>query len=82
MSDDGDDKEALEMLNCIAHKILLEPKFKEDNQHNKFFRTRGTVNDKMYNVTIDSGNSKNIVSKVLVDVIRLSTEKHPIPYII
>ena len=81
------DKEALELeadegelLNCIVQKILLAPKFEEDNQHNKIFRTRDTINDNVCNVIIDSGSSENIVSKALVDVMGLSMEKHAAPY--
>lgn len=33
----------------------------------------------MCNVIIDSGSSKNIVSKALVDVMGLQTKKHPTP---
>lgn len=75
---DGDGKKGLELevddreMNCIVQKILLAPKFEEDNQHNKIFRTRYTINNKMCNMIINSGNSEN--------VIRLSTEKHPTLY--
>ena len=79
--EDESDEEALglevdegELLNCIVQKILLVPKFEEDNQCNKIFRTRGTINDKVCNVIIDNGSSENIVSKALVDVMGLSTE--------
>ncbi|KAH9753570.1 hypothetical protein KPL71_015115 [Citrus sinensis] len=72
--EDESDEEALglevdegELLNCIVQKILLVPKFEEDNQCNKIFRTRGTINDKVCNVIIDNGSSENIVSKALVD---------------
>ena len=68
-----------ELLNYIVHKFSLAPKFKEDNQRNKIFKTRGTINDKVCNVIIDSGSSENIISKALVDVMGLSTEKHPVP---
>ena len=69
-----------ELLNCIVQKILLAPKFEEDNQSNKIFKTRDTINDKVCNVIIDSGSSENIVSKALVDVMRLSTENHLVLY--
>ena len=84
--EDEGDEEALELktdegelLNCIVQKILLALKFEEDNHRNKNFRIRGTINDKVCNVIIDSGSSENIVSKALVDVIGLSIEKHPVP---
>lgn len=59
VDDEGDDKKALEleiserkMLNCIVYKFLCTPKFEEDNQQNKIFKIRGTINDKVYNVII------------------------------
>ena len=58
----------------------MAPKFEADNQRNKIFRTRGTINDKICNVIIDSGSTENIVFKALVDVMGLSTENHPTPY--
>lgn len=85
--EDRDHEEALdlevdegELLNCIVHKILLASKFKMDNQRNRIFRTHGTINVKVCNVIIDGGSSENRVSKALVDVIGLSTEKHLAPY--
>lgn len=85
--EDGDDEEALELevderelLNCIMQKILLALKFNDDNQRKKIFRSHGTINDKVRNMIIDSDDSENIVSKALIDVIRLSTEKHLASY--
>lgn len=79
--EDRDNEKALELeaddgefLNCIIQKILLAPKFKEDTQRNKIFTTSGTINDKVCNMINDSDNSENIVSKALVDVMRLSTQ--------
>lgn len=87
VNDDGNDEEVLDleadkgkMLNCIVLKILLVLKFEKDNQWNKFFRTRSTINGKICNVIISSGNSKNIFSKMLVHVMELSTEKYLAPY--
>ena len=85
--EDEDDEQALELeadegetLNCTAQKILLVPKYEEDNQFNKIFRTRGTINDKMCNMIIDSYSSEKIVPKALVDMMGLSIEKILIPY--
>lgn len=87
VNDEEDDKEALElqvdegeMLNCIVQKIVLSPKFENDNQCNKILRKRGIISDKVYNVIIDSGSIKNIISKALVNVMELSTEKYPALY--
>lgn len=79
--EDRDNEKALELeadegefLNCIIQKTLLAPKFEEDTQRNKIFTTSGTINDKVCNMINDSDNSENIVSKALVDVMRLSTQ--------
>lgn len=58
----------------------MAPRFEKDSQRNKIFKTCGTINDKVCNMIIDSESSENIVLKELVDVIRLSTEKHLAPY--
>lgn len=68
------------LLNCIMQKILLAPKFEKDNQRNKIFRTCGNINNKVCNMIIDSGSNEKIVLKMLVDVMGLSMEKHPVPY--
>lgn len=46
------------MLNYIMQKILLPLKFKEDNQCNTIFKTRGTVNDKVCDMIIESDSSE------------------------
>ena len=58
-----------ELLNRIVQKILLAPKFEEDNQCNKIFRIYGTINDKVYKMIIDSGSSENTDSMALVKAI-------------
>lgn len=55
---------------------------KEDNHSNKIFRTCGTINNKVYNMIIDSGSSENIILKALVDMMGLSTKKHLASYMI
>lgn len=79
--EDRDNEKALELeadegefLNCIIQQILLAPKFEEDTQRNKIFTTSGTINDKVCNMINDNDNNENIVSKALVDVMRLSTQ--------
>lgn len=71
---DKDDEEPLgleadegEKLNGIVQKILFATKYKEENQRNKIFRTRDTINDKMCNVILNSVSNENIVSKAFVD---------------
>ena len=65
---------------CIVQQLLLTPKKLDDFQGHKIFWTQCTIRNKVYNMIIDSGNSKNVVSKALVKAINLKTEKHPSPY--
>lgn len=44
------------------------------------FKICDSINNKVFNMIIDSGSSKNIVSKALINIIRLSTQKHVAPY--
>ncbi|KAJ4719082.1 RNA-directed DNA polymerase [Melia azedarach] len=74
---DGDEGEA---VSCIVQKLLLAPKREEETQRNKIFRTKGTIKNKVYKVIIDSGSSENIVSKALVNTLKLPTKKHLSPY--
>ena len=65
---------------CIVQRLLLTPKKPDDSQQHKIFQTRCTICNKVCNVIIDGGNSKNVVSKALVKALNLKTEKHPSPY--
>ena len=50
------------------------------SQRHSIFRTRCTIQKKVYHVIIDSGSCENIVSKALVKALNLTTEDHPRPY--
>lgn len=67
-------------LSIIFFKLLLAPKLAEVTQRHALFQTRCTIKNKVCDVMMDSGSTKNIVSKVLVQALELETHKHPQPY--
>jgi len=75
----GDDGE-LPSRSLVVRRLLLAPKQTDQSQRHNIFHTRCTVNQKVCDVIIDSGNSGNIVSKNMVAKLGLKTEKHPSPY--
>nr|XP_034929565.1 uncharacterized protein LOC118060451 [Populus alba] len=64
-----------ELLSCslVVRKLLLAPKQMEQSQRHNIFRTRCTVNKKVCDVIIDSGNSENIISRnnITCDVVEM-----------
>ena len=69
-----------ERVSCVMRRLLLSPKNEKSSQRHSIFRTRCTIKQKVCNVIVDSGSSKNIVSRALVKALKLATEKHPSPY--
>lgn len=60
--------------------MLYTPKKEEDAQRHSTFKTKCTVNERVCNLIIDSGSSKNIVFKTMVDKLQFKTHKHLFPY--
>ena len=54
----------------------------ESIQCHQLFRTRCTINRKLFELIIDNGNLKNIISREAVRVLKLPVEKHPNLYTI
>ncbi|GKD31912.1 transposon ty3-I gag-pol polyprotein [Tanacetum coccineum] len=50
------------------------------NQRHNLFRILYVVHQKIFYVKIDNGSTKNIVSRDIVQRLKLPTEKHPNPY--
>ena len=46
------------------------------------FRTRGTINDRLFELIIDNGSFENIISREVVRELKLLVKKHPHPYTI
>ncbi|KAH9735703.1 hypothetical protein KPL71_017836 [Citrus sinensis] len=61
---------------------MYTPKKDGSIQQHNIFKTRCTVNQRVCDLIIDSGSSKNIVSKTMMDKLQLPTQSHPFPYCI
>lgn len=69
-----------ERLSCVLRRVLIAPK--GDNSHQQrptLFKTRCTIQNKVYNMIIIVPAEK-IVSKKLVSALNLKTEPHLNPY--
>ena len=71
-----------EEYNFIVRKLILSPKYGDETQHHKLFRTRCTVQGSLCDLIIDDGSQKNIISKDIMEMLQLATETHPNPYTI
>ena len=63
--------------NYVVRKLMLAHKQEEKTQHHQLFRTRCTINNKLFELIIDSGNFENIISREVMRVLKLPIEKHP-----
>ncbi|KAK2992615.1 hypothetical protein RJ640_015971 [Escallonia rubra] len=75
----GEESEEIEPL-FVVRRLMLAPKIEEDPQKHNLFRTRCYTHQIFFEVIIDSGNSENIVSRQVIERLKLPTEKHPTPY--
>ena len=75
----GDDGER---VISIIEKLLLTPKQPSISQRNALLRTNCTINRMVFELIIDSGRTKNVVSRAIVKELSLPTEKHPHPYMV
>ncbi|GJW01003.1 hypothetical protein Tco_1556254 [Tanacetum coccineum] len=57
-------------------------KYVDDNSwlHNNIFRTKCTSKGKIYDMIIDGGNCRNVVSTYMVEKLGMKTKDHPEPY--
>lgn len=67
-------------LSLVVQRLLYAPKQEIDSQRHNIFRTKCTVNQRVCDLIIDSGSTENIVSKEMVEKLKLSKEQHPMPY--
>ncbi|KAA0056455.1 zf-CCHC domain-containing protein [Cucumis melo var. makuwa] len=61
-------------------QVLIAPKEERQPQRHSLFKTSCTIQGKICNVIIDSGNNGNFVSKRLVAALNLKVEPHPNSY--
>ena len=73
----GDDEEAY-----VIRKLMLALKCDEKTQRHQLFRTRCTVDGRVFELIVDSGSCENIIGRETVKILNLPTEKHPNPYTI
>ena len=66
----------------VMRKLMLTHKQEESTQRHQLFKTRCTINDKMFELIIDSGSFENIISREAVRELKLPMEKHPHLYTI
>ncbi|KAL8126559.1 hypothetical protein AgCh_013727 [Apium graveolens] len=67
-------------ISLVSRKLLYTPQHELYNQKHNIFTTKCTVKDRVCDLIIDSGNSDNIVSSLMVKNLNLPTENHPNPY--
>ena len=66
----------------MVRKLILSPKYNDDTQRHKLFRTRCTVQGSLCDLIIDGGSQENIISKDVVEKLQLVIETYPNPYTI
>ena len=64
---------------CIVQRLLCNQMADTTQQHRVFY-SRCSVKSKVCNLIIDNESYENIVSKALVDYLKLEIESHPHPY--
>ena len=52
----------------------------DDNQREKNFHIRCTINGKLFSLIVDEGSCTNVTSSRLVSKLNLDTKPHPRPY--
>ena len=61
----------------VVRKLMLSPKCGDETQCHNLFRIRCTVQGSLCDLTIDSGSQENILSKDVMEGLRLEMETHP-----
>ncbi|GJY83359.1 transposon ty3-I gag-pol polyprotein [Tanacetum coccineum] len=65
---------------CVIRRIMLTPKVNEQSQRHNLFKTRCFIHQKIFDVIIDGGSTKNTISRDIVQRLKLPIEKHQNPY--
>ncbi|PKU73240.1 RNA-directed DNA polymerase [Dendrobium catenatum] len=65
---------------CILEKLLLAPRKSGQSQRHSIFKTKCTLMGKVCDLLIDSGCTENVISRAVVQALKLKTTKHPQPY--
>ena len=67
-------------ITCVVQKQLCNQKASDTMQRHQNIYSRYSVNNKVCNLIIYNGSCENIVSRALVDYLKLEIEQHPQPY--
>lgn len=62
----------------MLHRILLASK--DEGRNENLFKTHCSIKNKVCNLIVDNGSTKNLVSLKLVEYLKLSRESHEKPY--
>ncbi|KAI0498008.1 hypothetical protein KFK09_021249 [Dendrobium nobile] len=65
---------------CVLEKLLIAPRLVTTSQRNAIFKTRCTISGKVCDLLIDSGCTENIISRSVVQALKLKTTPNPDPY--
>ena len=66
----------------IVKNLMLTHLQEENTQRHQLFRTRCTINDKLFELIIESESFENIIKRGAIRELKLPVEKHPHPYTI
>jgi len=67
-------------VTCVIQKVLCSQKIPDTMQRHQIFYSRYSVKDKVCNLIIDNESCENVVSRALVDHLRLEIKPHHYPY--
>ncbi|XP_020245285.1 uncharacterized protein LOC109823419 [Asparagus officinalis] len=69
-------------VSCVVQRLLCAQKTPDSSRQHQIFFSRCSVNNKVCTLIVDKGSYENIVSKALVDHLKLLTETKHVPYTI
>ncbi|XP_074305174.1 uncharacterized protein LOC141640187 [Silene latifolia] len=64
----------------VIRSLHTEVVHAEEEQRERLFHSRCKVNNEICNLVVDSGSCTNVISRDLVDRLKLPTKTHPKPY--
>lgn len=83
----GDEEQEIDLLivegeSLVVRRIMTTPKIEKPKgwRRHSIFRTKVNCGGRVCNLILDNGSSENIVSKEIVETLKLPMEKHPDPY--
>jgi len=65
---------------CVVRRLLYTPAQADESQRKRIFEGKCFVTNKVCKLVINSCSCENLVSKSLVEHLKLKTRPHPTPY--